>query len=59
MLVVMVSEDQSRTWSLSLYFGVKHQVPHDHYSTTFMVFSVTYLILRHILGYTNDPQLHH
>ena len=24
-----------------------------------MVFSVTYPILRHMLGYTNDQQLHH
>jgi hypothetical protein len=30
-----------------------------HTTTLFMVFSVTYPILRRMLGYTNDQQLHH
>jgi hypothetical protein len=29
------------------------------YGTSFMVFSVTYPILRHIVGYINDQQLQH
>ena len=41
MLVLMLSEGQSKTWSLPLDFEVKHQVAHAHCSTPFMVFSVT------------------